>query len=43
MKWFDPAGLAFVVILLIPNIIFAATHKDGFENKYRNKAVERFI
>lgn len=40
MKWFDPAGLAFVVILLIPNIIFAATHKDGFENKYQNKMIE---
>lgn len=25
---------------MLPNIIFAAMHKDGFENKYKNKAVE---
>ena len=40
MKWFDPIGLVFVIILLIPNIAFAVAHKDGFENKYKNKAVE---
>ena len=25
---------------MIPNIIFAMKHKDGFVNKYKNKAVE---
>lgn len=33
-------GLAFMVIIMIPNIVFAIKCKDGFENKYRNKVVE---
>lgn len=40
MEWFNLTGLVFVIILLVPNIIFAMKHKDGFENKYHNKAVE---
>lgn len=40
MNWVDPVGLIFVTTLLVPNIIFAVFHKDGFENKFRNKAVE---
>ena len=40
MNWFNFYGLALVAIILIPNIIFAATHKDGFENLYQNKVVE---
>lgn len=40
MNWFNPAGLVSVLILLVPNIIFAMKNKDGFENKYQNKAVE---
>ena len=32
-------GLLFVGVILIPNIIFAATHKDGFDNIYQNKVV----
>lgn len=40
MEWFNLTGLVFVIILLVPNIIFAIKHKDGFENKYYNKAVE---
>lgn len=40
MKWFDPFGFVFVIILLVPNVAFAVTHKDGFENKYKNKAIE---
>lgn len=40
MNWLNFYGLALVAIILIPNIIFAATHKDGFENLYQNKAAE---
>ena len=40
MLWFNFIGLIFVVIILIPNIIFAYTNKDGFQNYYHNKIVE---
>lgn len=40
MSWFNFIGLIFVVIILIPNIIFAYTNKDGFQNYYDNKLVE---
>ena len=40
MSWFNIYGAAFVFLLLLPNVIFAATHKDGFENLYQNKKVE---
>lgn len=40
MAWFNFIGLIFVVIILIPNIIFAYTSKDGFQNYYHNKIVE---
>lgn len=42
MEWFNFIGLIFVLVLLIPNIVFAVTHKDGFENGWHNKAVELF-
>ena len=40
MKWINFYGIAIMVVILIPNIVFAATHKDGFENLYRNKTAE---
>lgn len=40
MAWFNYYGLAIMAIVLIPNIIFAAKHKDEFANAYNNKAVE---
>ncbi len=42
MSWFNFIGLIFVIIILIPNIIFAYTNKDGFQNNYNNKIVETF-
>lgn len=39
-KWFNFYGLIFMILILLPNIVFAVTHKDGFENLYRNKFVE---
>ena len=40
MEWFNIYGLIFIVIIMIPNIIFAVKCKDGFENKRSNKFVE---
>lgn len=40
MNWFNIFGFAFMAVIMIPNIVFAIKCKDGFENKYRNKAVE---
>ena len=40
MSWFNYYGLIFIAIIMIPNIIFAICQKDGFANKYKNKAVE---
>lgn len=33
-------GLVFMVIIMIPNVIFALKCKDGFESRWENKAVE---
>lgn len=40
MEWFNIFGLVFITAIMIPNIIFAIKHKDAFENKYKNKAIE---
>ena len=40
MKWFNYYGLMILAIIMVPNIIFAIKHKDGFTNKYQNKAVK---
>ena len=30
MEWFNPFGLVFITIIMIPNIVFAIRCKDGF-------------
>ncbi|MGN0586647.1 MAG: hypothetical protein ACI4JF_05110 [Oscillospiraceae bacterium] len=40
MTWFNPYGLAFMAVIMIPNIIFAIKCRDGFANPWSNKAVE---
>ncbi len=40
MGWFNYIGFAFVVVILIPNVIFAIKCRDGFDNKWSNKFVE---
>lgn len=40
MEWFNIFGLIFIIAIMIPNIVFAIRCKDGFENKWNNKAVE---
>ncbi|MBO5377224.1 MAG: hypothetical protein J6A41_02435 [Ruminiclostridium sp.] len=33
-------GLVIVLIMLVPNVVFALFNKDSFENNWHNKAVE---
>ena len=40
MGWFNYYGLIIVALLMIPNIVFALTHKNGFVNAYHNKTAE---
>ena len=40
MEWVNLFGLVFVAIIMIPNIVYAIKCKDGFLNKWSNKAVE---
>ena len=40
MEWFNVFGLIYIVIIMIPNIVFAIKCKDGFTNKWNNKYVE---
>ena len=40
MEWFNPFGLVFITIIMIPNVVFAIRCKDGFANNYRNKTAE---
>ena len=40
MEWFNGFGLLIMAAIMIPNIIFAVTYKDGFGNKWNNAAVE---
>ena len=40
MEWINIFGLVFMTVIMIPNIIFAAKRKDGFENLWKNKTVE---
>ena len=40
MEWFNPFGLVFITIIMIPNVVFVIRCKDGFANNYRNKTVE---
>lgn len=40
MEWFNIFGLIVIVIIMIPNIVFAIKCKDGFQNKFNNKFIE---
>ncbi|MDO5392881.1 MAG: hypothetical protein Q4F24_17585 [Eubacteriales bacterium] len=40
MNWINFYGLAFMIVIMIPNIIFASINKDGFQNLWINKFVE---
>lgn len=40
MDWFNYYGLVFIVIIMIPNIIYAAKNKSGGTTSYKNKVAE---
>ena len=40
MSWFNFYGLLFVAAILVPNLLFAMRHREGFENLWQNKTVE---
>lgn len=40
MEWFNVFGLVFIIIIMIPNIIYVIKNKDGFINKWNNKLIE---
>lgn len=40
MEWINLFGLVFMTVIMVPNIIYAVKCKEGFENKWHNKAVE---
>lgn len=42
MDWFNYYGLVIIMVVMIPNIVFAIKVKDGFENVWQNKIVELF-
>ena len=40
MEYINVVGLVFMVVIMVPNIIFAIRNKEGFINRYQNKALE---
>lgn len=40
MAWFNPYGLIFITLIMIPNIVFAIKCKNGFEIAWHNKKAQ---
>lgn len=40
MTFFNPFGLFFMILIIIPNIVFAIKCKDGFENISNGKLIK---
>ena len=40
MGWFNWIGLIFIAVIMVPNIVFAAAHREGFDNLWQNRTVE---
>lgn len=40
MNWINIYGVIIIVIIMIPNIIYAIKCSEGFENRWHNKPVE---
>lgn len=40
MDWFNPIGLAWGLLLLLPNVLYAARHPESFENAWQCRLVE---
>ena len=41
MEWINVYGAIFMVLIMVPNIVYALKCKDGFENNWNNKTVEK--
>ncbi len=42
MQWFNLYGLVFIIIIMIPNTVYAVNCKNGFNDLYKNKIIEAF-
>ena len=42
MDWINMYGLAYMFIIMIPNIIFAANNKEWIRNSWNNRVIETF-
>lgn len=42
ISWFNYIGLIIIAVIMIPNIIYALTRKDGCQDGYKNKFAEIF-
>ncbi len=42
MNYINIYGLVFILVIMIPNIVFAIKNKDGFCNVWRNRVAETF-
>ena len=40
MEWLNVFGLAFVIVLMIPNVVYAVRRPEGFTNQWKNKPAE---
>ena len=40
MEWFNAFGMFFIIVIMIPNIMFMIKSKDGLDNKWNKKYVE---
>jgi len=40
MEFVNFFGLAFFIVMMIPNMIYAGKHPEGFENLWKNRLVE---
>ena len=39
MEWLNIWGMIFIVVIMIPNIIFAHKYKDGFGNAHISRII----
>ena len=43
MEWINVFGAVFIVVIMVPNIIYALKCRDGFENKWNNLIVNSIL
>ena len=40
MEWFNAFGMFFIIVIMVPNIMFMIKCKEGLDNKWNNKYVQ---